>query len=97
MKINKIKTGGLWWKIKYVTTADLPTNELADIVKDDKTIKIEDDLAPDIEIEVLLHEIFHALNWEMNEEKTELWAMAWFQVLKDNPQFIKYLSQKLTK
>lgn len=81
---NKLKIGGLVYDVTIVGE-DLLPEQAGDIVSNKKAIRIlkSDD---DFMFITLLHEIFHAINMEMPEERIEFLAQAFFQVVVDNPK-----------
>jgi len=92
---EKLKVGGLIYDIKIVGE-DLLRAEAGDITTNKKLIRIlqADD---DFMFITLLHEIFHALNMEMPEERIEFLAQGLFQVMVDNPEVFVLKEEKIEK
>ena len=56
-----------------------------DCDKDEKTIRIQEGLSEDRRLVVTIHEVLHALMWELSEETVERWSeeLAEILVLED--------------
>lgn len=78
-----LKVGGLTYNISIVGP-DLLREEAGDIATEKKQIRILES-SEDFMFVSLLHEIFHAINMEMTEERVEFLAQAFYQVMADNP------------
>lgn len=54
---------------------------------------------PFLEVDTLIHEIFHALEYKVGLDHNEYWvhriATGFTQVLKDNPAVAKYIIERL--
>ena len=54
---------------------------------------------PFVEVDTLIHEIFHALEYKVGLDHNEYWvhriATGFTQVLKDNPAVAKYIIERL--
>lgn len=54
---------------------------------------------PFLDVDTLIHEIFHALEYKAGLEHNEYWvhriATGFTQVLKDNPTVVKYIIERL--
>ncbi len=54
---------------------------------------------PFVEVDTLIHEIFHALEYKVGLEHNEYWvhriATGFTQVLKDNPAVVRYIIERL--
>lgn len=83
---NKLKIGGIIYDIEVVGE-DLLPEQAGNIAVVKKRIQILD-ASDDFMFVTLLHEIFHAINMEMPEERIEFLAQAFYQVLVDNPQLL---------
>lgn len=80
-----IKVGAHTIKIVF---CELPDGTDGEFTTEDNTIKIDSRLAPSQKQVTLIHEIFHALNSQFDEDPyhalMESLAQQWFQVLRDN-------------
>lgn len=59
------------------------------------TISIADGMAPDEERETVLHEVFHAADWQANtklkEKQVRQLSIFVFELLRANPKLVEYL------
>lgn len=64
-------------------------------------IQIEKGLKEDLQLDILIHEVFHAIDWSMNtkltEEQNTAMATGFAAVLLDNPAFAECLCRKMKK
>ena len=86
MKIpKKVKVGGLSYNIEIVDDlGDASACGTTDYNKG--LITIEKATNKEFEQQVFLHEVLHAINNEMPEERIEFLAMALYQFIKENPE-----------
>ncbi len=95
MKIpKKIKIGGFVYKIKEVSEDQLPNDRLADCGRTDHLIRINQDIDDKAKLLILVHEIFHDVNFEDGESSVECQATTLCQLLLDNPDFTKLFIKK---
>lgn len=82
MKIpNKVKVGQ---QVFDVVITPFDDDNCADIDLKTMTIKIDSSL-PTIQKELsMIHEVIHAINWKMSEEKVEYLSQALYSVFKEN-------------
>ncbi len=57
--------------------------------KNKDVIVIDTDLPRSQQEATLLHEIFHVINIELDEKEVEFLAQAFYQIIADNPPFLK--------
>jgi Zn-dependent peptidase ImmA (M78 family) len=81
MKIpHKIKSQGLWWKVRY--NDDIEPLGLTDY--DKQEIIIKKSLSPELKQAVFFHELGHTVNTTMDHAFMDSLLMQIFQILKDN-------------
>ena len=87
MRIPKqLKIGGVTYKVMWVDSGEgMP--DVADINITTSVIRIVKGLDRPQAEAGLIHEIIHALNWEIGEQETEWVAQGIYQVFKDNKMF----------
>lgn len=81
---NKIKVGGITYKIELADPRDMG-DDLATTDFDRCLIKIDRSIDDSQKGCALIHEIFHCINNQLSEKEVEFFAMAWYQILVDNP------------
>lgn len=81
---KRLKILGHIYTIRYCDCIDSDENILGQCDQEKLTIKLKNNLPETILEKCLLHEIFHAINWELTEEQIESFANSLYQVLKDN-------------
>ena len=91
MRIPKqIKIGGLKYRVKVVKEID-KKDELSGETDNQKLIISLQSGQKQQALEVtFLHELFHAINLNLDEKEVEYLAMAFYQVMRDNPRVFKY-------
>jgi len=90
MKIpKKIKIGGHEFKIvfKKASLVDEGNADSGSLDTDSNTIEINEKLTQSQKEVTLLHEIFHAMNTELNEVMVESLSQQLYQVFMDNKMF----------
>ena len=97
-----LKVRGHIYKVQQVDGRALQGGEcLADIDHDRNVIRIYKRASPVVKIELLLHEVAHAIlaehNLKNDEEVTTALGEALTAFLWDNPAFIRHALEKLTK
>lgn len=84
-KIKKLKVGGHQFTVLYVPDSKLGDGDSCGMCdRDTNTIYINSNLAKSQQEVTLLHELFHAMNWELSEEMLESLSQQIYQVLNDN-------------
>ena len=91
---KKIKIGGFVYRIKEVKEDQLPSDRLADCGRNDHLIRVSRDLEDKAKLLILVHEVFHAINFEDAESSVECQAQTLCQLLLDNPDFTKLFTKK---
>ena len=83
---DKIKIGGLWWKIKEVSSSEIDCDDYCagDQSDQTQTIRIDRALSPEMKEAVLLHEIIHCINGQLDHSLVEMLALSLYQVFKEN-------------
>ncbi|OKL36846.1 ImmA/IrrE family metallo-endopeptidase [Domibacillus mangrovi] len=86
---NKVKIGGIKYKIEEVEGMENEFDILGQILYTRGTIKVDANLAADRKEQVLVHEILHGVFFEagieeQDEDMINRVAMILYQVLKDN-------------
>jgi Zn-dependent peptidase ImmA (M78 family) len=81
---KKLKIGGHEFLIKLEHNSKLGDGSCGLCDRDTNTIIINADLHKSQQEATLIHEIFHAMNWELEEEILESLAQQLYQVFKDN-------------
>jgi hypothetical protein len=74
--------------VEEVPKAALDDDCVAVFNRTNNTISILDELAPTQKLVALLHEMFHCINNELEEETIEGLAQGVAQVVVDNPDFL---------
>jgi hypothetical protein len=87
MKIPKrLKIGSIWWTVKLVDSTEIDCDGATvgdqDVLR--QTIRISRHLSKEMQLVVLLHEILHCINSELEHETVEFLAQALAQVLSEN-------------
>lgn len=81
MKIPpKIKSQGIWWKIRYSNDID----NLGETDHDKQEIIIRKTLPQELREQTFFHEIGHTLNTTIDHTLLDSFTTQYFQVLKDN-------------
>lgn len=104
---NKIKVGPTTWKILYDSEKLSTPASLGETNSFTGEIIISEDLNPQIEVETVLHEVFHAIyatfafhwkdvksGYDREERVVGFTAAALLGVMKDNPKFVEWVMQK---
>ena len=81
---KRIKINGIWYRIRVVPDDQLSSNELGQTIKEQQLIKLSNGLKGDVLTQVLIHELFHASNWELGETEVESISQDFCQILFDN-------------
>jgi len=84
--IKKLKIGAIWWKVKEVVSSEIDCDEYTagDQSDQTQTIRIDKNLSPEMKQAVLLHEIIHCINGQLEHDIVETISLGLFQVLRDN-------------
>lgn len=86
MQIPKnIKVGGIRYRVQVVGSEELEDKVGGKIATDKCLIKIIK-AEPQYMHQTFLHEVLHAINMEIEEEKIEFLSQALYQVICDNPK-----------
>jgi hypothetical protein len=85
---SKIKVGGIIYKVKVVDPGDFDDKVGAQISTERCWIKVMR-ADPQFMKQAFWHELFHAMNMEMEEEKVEFLAQAIMQIMVDNPKLFE--------
>ena len=85
---KRVKVGGLIYQVKIVDK--IGGEDCSGLIDGNKLIISIEKADIDAMNEVFLHEIFHAMNMEWPEERTESTAMQMYQVLVDNKGIFDY-------
>ena len=97
-KVLKIR--GHIYTIRQVKGTSVSPDRLAEIDFDHNVISIPQDVSPALRIELLLHEVSHAMIQELNLDNDEEVAIALGEALTaflwDNPAFIRDALKKLS-
>ena len=83
MKKGEIKIGSLVYIVEEVEHLD-NDDDLGCCNWQLQRIQIEKDLSQEMKEVVLIHEIIHAINNQMEEKETEFLAQSIYQVFKEN-------------
>ncbi len=90
---SKVRVMGLDYEVHNIPGLSSQENSKGTITYNTLTVKIDDALSEKIKLHVLLHEIIHAIDWDMkldlDENTTARLASGLFQALSDNPEFVK--------
>jgi len=83
---GKIKIGAIWWSIKEVSSSEIDCDEYCagDQSEQTQIIRIDKALSPEMKKAVLLHEIIHCLNGQLDHNIVEMLALGLYQVLTEN-------------
>jgi len=85
---SKLKVGGIIYRVEVVKADEFGEKSAALISTEKCLIKIlEGD--PQFMQQAFWHELVHAINMEIEEEKVEFLAQALMQVTVDNPQLFE--------
>lgn len=80
---KKLKIGGHIYSIIYSDHEDID-GDCGQSNRSRNTIKIRNDLPKSQQQETLLHEILHAINYDLSEETVDFLSMALYAILVDN-------------
>lgn len=78
---KKVKVGGIVYKVVQM---EMVGSDCGGIDLDTNEITINKDLMQDQKEVTLFHEVFHAINWKLNETEVEMYSQAVYAFLKDN-------------
>jgi hypothetical protein len=96
MKITKLRIIGSDFAVLW--PASLP-GALGTCEGDKERITVAPNQSPVSELDTLLHEVIHAVEYKMGREHNEDWTRSistgLVAVLRDNPEFVKYILKKL--
>lgn len=89
--MKKIKIGAIWWAIKEVASSEIDCDEYTagDQSEQTLTIRIDKALSPEMKKVILLHEILHCINGQLDHNIVEMLALNLYQVLKENKIFLE--------
>lgn len=81
-----MKIGAITWTIKQVEEAEIDCDgrTIGDQSESTQLIRIARNLSPEMKEEVLIHEILHCINPQLDHGTVEMVAKALHQVLKEN-------------
>lgn len=85
---KKVKVGGIRYTVKIVDEHDIDSEAAALIEVEKCQIKILKG-NPQFMGRVFLHEVIHAMNMELTEERVEFLAQAFYQLIADNPKIFE--------
>ena len=71
MKTKTVKLGGRRWRLRYVPRLGDSWGECDPPTASRKEIRISREVAGEKELEILIHEMLHALNWTHDETHVE--------------------------
>lgn len=84
MKIPEtLKIGGHMYDV-LVVPGEILDGDCGETEIDKSIIRINGDMPQSQQEETLLHEVIHAVDFNMSEEDVYMFSMALYQVLKDN-------------
>lgn len=99
---SPIRVGGFEYKVYERDDFARSQGEFGQCDNDTSTILIAKDLTKQMQVNTLIHELFHAIYYVYNiEEKDEeerivnTFANGWHQVLSDSPALLNYLKRTL--
>lgn len=97
MKPETVNVLGKVYEILFVEKVD-EKDSCGDHYSGTLEIKIKQDLHADVIAETLLHELTHAveeqLDLGLSEKQVHRFSVGMFQVLRDNPEVVKFLLEK---
>ena len=85
--IMTIKIGALTYRVVRVKRIAGGARGECDFAA--KTIRVLEGLERDVENETILHEVSHAIDPSMGEQKIHTFSNRFYQVLVDNPMFTR--------
>ena len=95
-----VRVIGKTFAIEYVEAVDDEGNS-GEHRRDDQLIKIKLKQHPETLRETLLHEVIHAIDEQldlgMKEKQVHRIAIGLFQVLRENPAFVEFLTAQASK
>lgn len=101
---NKVKIGGHIFSIKYFETTD-PSREFGSYQASANRIELQKGLSAHQERATLLHEILHGICYgsglsgklgkALEEDVVIAFESNLYQVIRDNPKLIKYLTERV--
>jgi hypothetical protein len=90
---DKVKIGGILYSISKIKDLARDKGHLGECCGNNASINLDDDLQPDVERKVLLHEIIEAINFEfelnLEHNKISVLESTLYQVIIDNKELIK--------
>ena len=83
---TKLKIGGITWLVKLVEPAEIDCDNQAigDQSETTQLIRIASSLSPEMAKAVLLHEIIHCIDAQLDHDIVEMLANQLYQVLSEN-------------
>ncbi len=83
---KKLKIGAIWWEVKEVEAHEIDCDGATsgDQSEFTQTIRIAKTLTPEMKQLVLLHEILHCIDSELDHDLVDLLATSLHQVLSEN-------------
>lgn len=81
---DTIKIGAITWTVEQVAPDDFDDQRCGETDHIKCRIRINRDLLDDVKALTLLHELFHAINGEMNHSDVEMMSSVLHQVLTEN-------------
>ena len=90
-KMNEIKIGAIKWRIVEVASSEIDCDEYSagDQSEQTQTIRIDKSLSPEMKQVVLIHEILHCINGQLDHNIVEMLALNLHQVLTENKWILK--------
>ena len=91
MKIpHAIKIGGLKYRVRIVKEIDKKDESAGETDSQKLIISLLSGQKQQALEVSFLHDMFHAINLNLDEKEVEYLAMALYQVIRDNPGLFKY-------
>lgn len=83
---TKLKIGGIWWEVREVDEAeiDCDNHTIGDQSESTQLIRIAKNLSQPMKLAVLLHEVIHCIDAQLDHDLVEMLANQLFQVLSEN-------------
>ena len=97
MNIKSVRVLGKPFTIRLVDKTGVSEDNLGACAEDEQEISVRKNLPLETEQDTILHEVLHAIDHSMDTKCSEKQiaglATGLLSVLKDNPEFLKYLSK----
>jgi hypothetical protein len=100
LRPKSIRVMGKLYKLRFIPTSPIEHNNLGQCDHKKMLITIEDDQIPVEELDTVIHEILHAIWYQMSigegpmeeEPLVRRTANGLLQIILDNPELLKYIS-----